>query len=100
AVRKAIEIDPLSGTAWSNVGRYLMFSRDYPAAGDALRRALEIQPDSVYALNDLGTVQLLEGKPVDALATFRKIGLGGLKMFGVAMAEHTLGHVNESQQTL
>jgi len=34
--------------------------RNYPAAGDALRRALEIQPDSGFSLSSLAMLQLLE----------------------------------------
>lgn len=38
--------------------------------------------------NDLGTGQLLEGEPVDALATFRKIGLGGLTCGATHVTRH------------
>jgi hypothetical protein len=43
---------------------------------------------------------LLAGNSADALATFRKDGLAGLRLARIAMAEHTLGHANESQQAL
>ena len=36
--RRATEIDPLSAIAWSNLGQYLTFHRDFPAAHEALRR--------------------------------------------------------------
>jgi TolB-like protein/DNA-binding winged helix-turn-helix (wHTH) protein/Flp pilus assembly protein TadD len=100
AVRKAIELDPLSSLAWHTLGLQLIFSQDYPAAHEALRRALEIQPDSVVALNALGILQLLEGSAAEALLTFRKNRFDGFRLTGVAMAEQTLGHVEESQQAL
>jgi TolB-like protein/DNA-binding winged helix-turn-helix (wHTH) protein/Flp pilus assembly protein TadD len=100
AVRKAIELDPLSSLAWHTNGLYLIFNQDYPAAHEALRRALEIQPDSVVALNAFGMLQLLEGNAAEALLTFRKNSFDGFRLAGVAMAEHTLGHVEESQQAL
>jgi adenylate cyclase len=101
AARKAIELNPLSSAEWNNLGADLMNNRDYSAAGEALRRSLEIQPDFPYALDNLGRLQLLENKAADALVTFRTVvGLHGSKRSGVAMAEHTLGHVKNSQQAL
>jgi hypothetical protein len=35
---------------------------------------------------------LLEGKAAEALATFREVDIEGFRLWGVAMAEHTLGH--------
>jgi tetratricopeptide (TPR) repeat protein len=64
------------------------------------RRALEISPQSDFSLNDLGTLQLLEGRAKDALETFRRIDNEGFRLSSVAMAEHTLGHARESQQAL
>ena len=77
-----------------------MDNRDYPAAGEALRRGLEIQPESVYGLYDLATLQLLEGHAAEALATSRKIEPEAFRLQGIAMAEHTLRNVKESQQAL
>ena len=79
-VRKAIDLDPLSGFAWHTLGLYLIFSRDYPAAHEALHRALEILPESAVALNSLGTLQLLEGKAAEALLTFHKNSFESFKL--------------------
>jgi serine/threonine protein kinase/Tfp pilus assembly protein PilF len=98
--RKAIGLDPLSHGAWQTLTTYLVSTRDFAAAREASRRALEISPQSDFSLNDLGTLQLLEGRPSDALETFRKIDNEGFRLSSVAMAEHTLGHVRESQQAL
>jgi TolB-like protein len=98
--RKAIELDPLSHSAWQTLTTYLISTGDFAAARDASRRALEISPQSDFSLNDLGTLQLLEGRAQDALDTFRKIDNEGFRLSSVAMAEHTLGHVRESQHAL
>ncbi|HUO19511.1 MAG TPA: TIR domain-containing protein [Steroidobacteraceae bacterium] len=100
AARKATELDPLSGPAWENLARFLTDNRDYAAARAANAHALEFSPEGIYALNDLGTLQLLGGSPADALRTFRRIGFEGFRLQGVAMAEHSLGNVKESQQAL
>jgi tetratricopeptide (TPR) repeat protein len=67
AQRRATELDPLSNAAWENLGRYLIFNRDFAAAHKALSRALEIQPESAFSLYHLGTLQLLEGHAAEAL---------------------------------
>ncbi|MEO7208184.1 MAG: TIR domain-containing protein [Steroidobacteraceae bacterium] len=100
AARKATELDPLSGPAWENLSRFLTDNRDYAAARAANAHALEFSPEGTYALNNLGTLQLLEGSPADALRTFRQIGFEGFRLQGVAMAEHSLGNAKESQQAL
>ena len=100
ASRKAIELDPLSHLAWTHLGLVLTASRDLATADEALRRALEIQPGYGFALYRLGALQLLEGKPVEALATYRKIDFEGMRLAGIVMAEHALGHAEESRQAL
>jgi tetratricopeptide (TPR) repeat protein len=100
ATKKAIGLDPLSSTAWSNLGLQLIENGQFAAAQEAIRRSLEIQPESAYALSNLGAVQLLEGNPAEALATFRQVTREAFCLTGIAMAEHALSHVKESQQAL
>ncbi len=101
AQKKAAELDALSTIAWRSLGRYLIEDRDFAAAHEALRRALEIEPESARALNYLGTLQLLEGNAVEALATFRRITDDEVfELFGVSMAEHTLKDPKDSQRAL
>ncbi len=100
AARKATELDPLSGPAWENLARFLTDNRDYAAARAANAHALEFSPEGTYALNNLGTLQLLDGSPADALRTFRQVGFEGFRLQGVAMAEHSLGNAKESQEAL
>ena len=95
--RKATEIDPLSAIAWSNLGLYLTFHKDYPAADEALRRCLEINPESSFGGHHLAILRLLEGDAAAALATARKIGIEGFRLTDVAMAEHSLGHAGIQQ---
>jgi TolB-like protein/DNA-binding winged helix-turn-helix (wHTH) protein/Tfp pilus assembly protein PilF len=100
AQRKAIELDPLSSHAWENLGRYQMFNKDFVAADEAMRHALEIQPDSPFGLHHLGALQLLEGNAAQALATFHKVDDEAFRLYGTSMAEYSLGHATESTQTL
>ena len=96
ASKKATELDPLSAAAWAFLSLYLIESRQYAAADEAVSRDLEIQPDSPIPLTYRGFLQLVEGNATEALTTFRHLHEEGY----VAMAEHTLGHAKESQQAL
>ena len=98
--KTAIALDPLSSTAWSNLGLALIEDGQLGAAQSAIRRSLEIQPESAYALSNLGAAQLLEGKAGEALATYRQVTRDAIRLPGIAMAEHALGHFKESQQAL
>ena len=100
STRKAIELDPLSEPAWQTLEQYFISQRDFAPAHEANRRALEINPESAYALNDLGTLQLLEGNAADAAVTFRRINSETFRRTSIAMAEHSLGHAEESKHAL
>jgi serine/threonine-protein kinase len=99
AMRKAIELDPLSAPAWSNLGYYLMVDGRLQEAQQALQRTLELNPDSVYAQANLAQTYLMQGNAKEALARFQRIDkVHGL--FGVAIAEHELGHAKDSDHAL
>jgi TolB-like protein/Tfp pilus assembly protein PilF len=100
ADKKAIELDPLRSASWQNLAECLLFTRDFPAAQEAIRRALEISPESTSARNGLGKLQLLQGKAAEARDTFRKIDFEAFHLYGIAMAEHTLGNAKDSQAAL
>jgi TolB-like protein/Flp pilus assembly protein TadD len=100
STRKAIELDPLSEPAWQTLEQYLISQRDFAAAHAANRRALEINPESAYALNDLVTLQMLEGNLADAAGTVHKIQSSIFLLTSLAMLEHAQGHAKESQQAL
>lgn len=98
--KEAADLDPLSSGAWDNLGFYYASTGDYASAETSLGRALEVEPTSVIAYSYLGTVRLLEGKSEEALELFQKIDQEGFRLAGVAMAEHSLGRQQESQQAL
>jgi TolB-like protein/tetratricopeptide (TPR) repeat protein len=99
-LRKSTELDPLSSTMWVNLGNELTSTREYPAAYEAYRHALAIQPASPYNKDSLAYLQLLDGKAQEALATAQDISLDFFQLSVVAMAQHTLGHAKDSQQAL
>ncbi len=97
--RKAIELDPLSADTWFRRSIQLNAAGRLPEARKAAMRALEISPEHAFAWFNLGVTSLLESNPKAALAEFRKASKARREA-GVAMAEHDLGHVKESQRAL
>jgi len=65
-----------------------------------LRHALSINPEGDYAKSSLATLQLLDGKATEALATFQSIGLESFRDSGVAIAQHMLRNTQASQTAL
>jgi serine/threonine protein kinase/tetratricopeptide (TPR) repeat protein len=100
AMNKAIELDPLSGFAWANIGLYETVNRNYPAARRALERALVVNPtnDSFHFL--LGQLDLLQGRLAEARAEFAKQSSEPNRRLADALVEHASGHDKESQQAL
>jgi serine/threonine-protein kinase len=100
AARKATELDPLSPWAWTSLAARLITSQQFARADEALRRLIEILPEADFPLSWLGILRLYEGNAKEALVTFQSLSEERLRLFGVALAEHTLGHAKESQQAL
>jgi TolB-like protein/Flp pilus assembly protein TadD len=100
AAKKAIDADPLSNAAWGNLGVYHNGLGQFVAARKALKRALEINPDSVYAHWNLGLTELLEGHADTALAEFPESNATAFHQAGIAMAQYSLHHAAQSQTAL
>jgi len=97
--KKAIDLDPLSADTWFRRSIQLNAAGRLPEARKAAMRALEISPEHAFARFNLGVTSLLESNPKAALAEFQKANKARREA-GVAMAEHSLGHVKESQRAL
>ncbi len=90
----------MSNAAWGNLGVYYNGAGRYADARKALKRALEINPDSVYARWNLGLTELLDGHAEKALAAFPESNATAFHQAGVAMAHHSLHHAAQSQAAL
>jgi TolB-like protein len=96
----AIQSDPLSAQTWKTLGYARTVAGQSAAAQSAIRRALEIQPESLYIRYTFAELELLDGRGSQALDAFRTIDSPALRLTGIAVAEHSLGHAPESQQAL
>lgn len=100
AIKKSLAVDPLSVSAWGNLSLYAMAEGDYAGAHAALAHALALNPQSTYSLKNSGKLELLEGYPAAALTTFDACKDEVFRLYGVAMAEFSLGHAEKSQLAL
>jgi len=98
-ITKAAQTNPLASGVWGNLGYYKMGHGDLAGARQALNRALAINPDSSFARLNLGMVELLDGHAQQALDIFQHAD-DGFREYGIALAQHTLGHERESRAAL
>jgi TolB-like protein/Tfp pilus assembly protein PilF len=97
---RAVELDPLSVTAWESLAYDRLAAGDLPGARQAVDRTLEIEPGTPVGIRRLGEIHLLAGKPADALAVFQRLPIEYARLTGVAMAQHALGNASASNQAL
>ena len=97
--KQSIESNPLSAMNRCFLGGVLLNARRLTEARETIMKGLEIDPRS--CLWQLGNLDLIEGKAGQALVTYQKITeFPYLHLMGIAMAEHTLGNAEQSQQAL
>ncbi len=100
ALKQTIDLDPLFVYAWSDLALLHLKAGNAAAAEEALARALEIEPENVFALHRLAVKQLLAGMPGDALATARRNPAAFWAKVGSALALKDLGRDAESLAVL
>jgi TolB-like protein/Tfp pilus assembly protein PilF len=100
ALRKAIDIDPLNARVLTALGSTLVMQGKLGPAREILSRSLEISPEQSYAADWIVVSLLLDGHPQEALAGTRRSSLEIFRLEGAALAHHSLGHAQESQQLL
>jgi TolB-like protein len=100
AVRRATELDPLNGRAWSTLGSLYLATGEPKLMREAYNHSQEVNPQQAFAGTGLGVGLLLEGKPEEALVAFQKATSEIFRLLGTAVAQHTLGHTQEEQQAL
>jgi len=87
AEKKAQKTDPLSPLLTADLAQDYYYNRNFDAAIREARRALELQPDSVFGLTTLGLSLVMEGKPETGIASLRS----GVDLSGGA--SFTLGNL-------
>jgi TolB-like protein len=98
--QRATELDPLSDRCWIALGALLIESGKVEPGRAMLKRALELNPQGSYAPVWLATASLLEGNPAAALSAIEHNKAEYFRLTFAAMAEHDLGHAQESRKAL
>jgi len=100
-LKKAADLDPFIEGNWTFLGFYLSANGQYAESRDALQLALAVLPRSmVQTRYYLGLVDLREGHAKDALSEFKLSMDQSLRIAGIALAEHSLGHRQTADASL
>jgi len=100
AIDKAIGIDPLVARYYNLRARLLNYTGDTAAARAAYHQLLSISPEHPHANVDLALLDLRAGWAEQALADLQQPAAPGWRLYGSALVEHSLGHVQQAQQAL
>jgi len=71
-IRRAHEIDPLSGVIGVNVAATFLIRKEYEAMAASALKVVELDPNYPGGYNSLGTAYLKLGRSTDAIANFEK----------------------------
>jgi TolB-like protein/Tfp pilus assembly protein PilF len=98
--RRGTQLDPLSTRACWTLA-YLVIADGRLAEGrSTLERCQELAPHDPFVLSVLGTLDLLEHRPVEALEAARHNGDPMFQRMTLAMAHHDLGDLAASDRAL
>jgi TolB-like protein len=97
---QALALDPLSAEICMRLAFFLVADQQLARARPLYEKALAIAPHFILPQYHLGELELLEGQPERALATFRQTKVEDFRLSGQAKAEYSLGHRDVSQRIL
>jgi len=97
---QALALDPLSAEICMRLAFFLVADQQLARARPLYEKALAIAPHFILPQYHLGELELLEGQPERALATFRQTKVEDFRLTGQAKAEYSLGHRDLSQKIL
>ena len=98
--RRAVTLDPLSVTAYKNLGRHCFYAGRLDEAEGALRKMFEMAPQGGLARYLLGYVHLMQGRLDDALIEFEAEPIPKFRLLGLALVHHAQGRGPQSDAAL
>jgi TolB-like protein/Tfp pilus assembly protein PilF len=98
--KRAISLDPLQARSYSQLGYQLYFARQYDDADAALEKALEMNPQKEQDHITRGELLLARGHSQRALIEMEREPDNNWRLFGEALAYHSLGHTRDSDAAL
>ena len=99
-LRRATELDPLSSTAQRLLGLRCFLAGRLDEAMVALKVALDLNPKSGLVYCFMCATRLAQGHAAEALQLAERESLPDFRLLGIALAQHTLGHKDQSDTAL
>lgn len=97
--RISADLDPY-GQALGALGKLYQAQGDLERADVALRRHLRVDPGNLPSLLTLAQNLLLQGRAEEALATFQLVPEEDYRLWGTALASHSLGRSSDASVAL
>jgi tetratricopeptide (TPR) repeat protein len=98
--RRSVELDPLSAEAQYVLGVAALYAGRLEEAGAAFTKALELNPAYPSTRVFLGRLYLAQSRPEEALAEINRESEPLWRLYGQALAYHTLGRKKEADAAL
>lgn len=98
--RKSIQLNPLKPITYMNLGNTLTTAGRFEEAIPYFKTVLELNPQHQRAHMYIGRNYILMGKPQKALAEMEKENVEVFRLFGLALAYHSLGRKQEADEKL
>jgi tetratricopeptide (TPR) repeat protein len=98
--RRAVNLDPLNADSWERLAgtEFFMGQLDQSAADS--RKALELNPDAGLGTETLSLIDLLQGRPQDALRYIERVQYPPTRACMYALTYYALGREKESDTAL
>ncbi len=100
AMRRALLLDPLNPLIHRAAGSVEYGARNFEAAILPVRQALVLNPRMSRAHAAIGDAQLMLGRVDEALASYQEEPAADLRLTGLAIIEHRLGHAEAARAAL
>jgi TolB-like protein/DNA-binding winged helix-turn-helix (wHTH) protein len=97
---RAIDLDPLDAVSWNQLGWKEFSNGQLNQALADCKKSLELNPDTVDGSLLLIQIDLMQGRPQDALPEIKHIHFAPLRAYSYALTYFALGRENESDAAL
>ena len=98
--RRVAEHDPLNVSAYRGLANTLSWAGLFDEAEDAVRRAIELWPDSLFVQAQMAIILLGQGRTEEALTAALKEPEGPWRGWARAIVEHAAGRRDEAERVL
>ena len=98
--RQAIDLDPLNADSWENLGEIEFFMGQLDEAAADGKKGLDLSPDVWPGPILLSQIDVMQGRPQDALPEIELVRYDPARAFLYAIAYHALGREKDSGAAL